>query len=274
MILSGAPIAEEVLALVKKTIADNQMHPKLAVVQVGEDAASDIYVSRKMKVAESVGIAVELTREEHATTENLIAHIQELNEREDVNAILVQLPLPKDIDADAVIAAIDPHKDVDGFHPQNIAAYTTGRPVHTPVLIQAIEWLLGKTELSFKDKQAVVIGKSDVFMQPVAFMLAVYGMNVSWIKPADLDAEKIKAADVVIVAIGSPHIITGDMIKPDAVVIDIGINRTEEGKVVGDVDYAAAAEHAAWITPTPGGVGPVTIAAVMWNTLRLTLDFS
>lgn len=273
MILSGAPISDEVLALVKKTITDNGLHPKLAVVQVGEDPASDIYVSRKTKIAESVGIEVELMREARTTTENLITHIQQLNSRSDVNAILVQLPLPKEIDTDAVIAAIAPHKDVDGFHPQNIAAYTTGQSVHTPVLIQAIEWLLGKTELPFKGAKAVIVGKSDVFLQPVTFMLALHGMNVSWVKPPELDSDQIRDADVLIVAVGTPHIITGNMIKPGAVVIDIGINRTENGKVVGDVDYTSA-EHAAWITPTPGGVGPVTIAAVMWNTLRLTLDFS
>ncbi len=272
MKLSGTATADEMLALVKQTIDESGLHPCLAVLQVGEDPASDIYVARKLKVSESVGIDVELHKFAVTTTEELIARVEELNGRADVDAILIQLPLPEGIDTDAVIRTVSPAKDVDGFHPLNIGSYTTGQTVHTPVLIQAIEWLLGKTGASLKGKKAVVVGKSDVFLQPLTYMLSLKGLLVSWVKPQDLPSGETANADVLIVAIGSPCAITADMVKPGAIVIDIGTNRLPDGKVVGDVDYAAAENIASFITPTPGGVGPVTIAALMWNTLRLALE--
>lgn len=272
MILSGTALADEILALVKKTVAAHQLTPRLAVVQVGSDPASDIYVRRKLQVAQSVGIEVELIRRDASTTDDLEQLIDSLNERPDVNAILVQMPLPASIDADRVVARMAPQKDVDGFHPANIAAYTSGRAVHTPVLIQAVEWLLGKTGVPLADKHAVIIGKSDVFLQPLSFMLGNAGARVSWTRPPDIDQKLVASADVLIVAVGSPRLICAEHIKQGAIVIDIGINRTTDGKVCGDVDVASVQEKAAWITPTPGGVGPVTIAALMWNTLRLTLD--
>lgn len=275
MILSGTALANEMLALVKTTIEDNKLQPRIAVLQVGDDAASAMYVQRKSKVAESVGIALEILRFEQSTTNDLVKQISELNERADIDAILVQLPLPSNIDTDTVIAAMDPAKDVDGFHPKNIGAYTTGMPVHTPVLIQSIEWLLGKTEEPLTGKKAVVVGKSDVFLQPLTFMLSLHGLSVEWVKPQDLVASETSSADVLIVAVGgTPNLITEDMVKPGAIIIDIGINRLENGKVVGDVDFEHVQTKAGWITPTPGGVGPVTIAAIMWNTLRLALDRS
>lgn len=273
MILSGTALADEMLALVKNTVEENDIHPCIAVLQVGDDTASAMYVRMKSKVAQSVGIDLKILRFEQSETEELVAEIEKLNERDDVNAILVQLPLPSNIDTDAVIAAIDPKKDVDGFHPKNIGAYTTGMAVHTPVLIQAIEWLLGKTGMSFVGKKAVVVGKSDVFLQPLTFMLALHGLSVDWVKPQDLLTQGISYADVLVVAVGgTPNLITEEMIKPGAVIIDIGINRLEDGKIVGDVDFDNVSHIAGWITPTPGGVGPVTIAAIMWNTLRLTLE--
>lgn len=272
MKLSGTAIAEEMLALVKKTIDENGVHPRLAVLQVGEDPASDIYVARKLKVSQSVGIELELHKLPAATTEELIARVEELNSRADVDAILVQIPLPGNIDTDAVIRTVYPEKDVDGFHPLNIGSYTTGQTVHTPVLIQSIEWLLAKTGAALKGKRAVVVGKSDVFLKPLTFMLALKGLSVTWVKPQDVANNETADADVLIVAMGSPHAITADMVKPGAIVIDIGTNRLPDGKVVGDVDYAAVENIASFITPTPGGVGPVTIAALMWNTLRLALE--
>lgn len=273
MILSGTALADEMLALVKTTVEENDIHPRIAVLQVGDDTASAMYVRMKSKVAQSVGIDLEILRFEKSETDELVAEITKLNERADVNAILVQLPLPANIDTDTVIAAIDPKKDVDGFHPKNIGAYTTGMAVHTPVLIQAIEWLLGKTGESFTGKKAVVVGKSDVFLQPLTYMLALNGLSVDWVKPQELAAHGISYADVLIVAVGgTPNLITADMVKPGAIIIDIGINRREDGKIVGDVDFENVSQIAGWITPTPGGVGPVTIAAIMWNTLRLTLD--
>ena len=272
MKLSGTALADEMLALVKKTIDESGLHPRLAVLQVGEDPASDIYVARKLKISESVGIAVEHQKLAATTTEELIVRVEELNGRDDVDAILIQLPLPEGINTDAVIRTVSPQKDVDGFHPLNIGSYTTGQAVHTPVLIQSIEWLLGKTGAPLKGKKAVVVGKSDVFLQPLTYMLSLKGLDVSWVKPQDLDATKTSDADVLIVAIGIPRAITADMVKSGAVVIDIGTNRLPDGKVVGDVDYAEVEKIASFITPTPGGVGPVTIAALMWNTLRLALE--
>ncbi len=274
MILSGTALADEMLALVKNTIDASSVHPRLAVVQVGDDAASTLYIERKKKIAAEIGIETEFFSIDHTTTKELVERIYELNTRPDIDAILVQIPLPKNIDTDAVIAAIDPAKDVDGFHPRNIGAYTTGQAVHTPVLVQSIEWLLKKTSVPLSGKHAVVLGKSDVFLQPLTFMLSLHGLNVTWIKPQDLPSPEIMRADVLIVAVGAPHTITEDMIKPDSIIIDIGINRLENGKVVGDVDFDRTHSKAAWITPTPGGVGPVTIAALMWNTLRLALDRS
>ena len=272
MILSGTELANEMLALVKETIEQNHIHPRLAVVQIGDDPASDIYVARKLKVSESVGVNVELVKRAEASTDELIALVESLNGRSDVDAILIQLPLPEGIDTDAVIRTVAPEKDVDGFHPLNIGSYTTGQAVHTPVLIQAIEWLLGKTGVSLKGKRAIVIGKSDVFLKPLTFMLAHKGLQVSWVKPQDIEASAVSEADVVIVAVGIPQIITADMVKPGAIVIDIGTNRLPNGKVVGDVNVADVETKAGFITPTPGGVGPVTIAALMWNTLRLSLE--
>ena len=244
MILSGKEVADEILALVTKTISDHQLQPLLAVVQVGTDPASEIYVKQKMRVAESVGIRVELLHLATASTDELIAHIQTLNARVDVNAILVQLPLPQTIDSQTVISAIDPRKDVDGFHPENITAYTSGRAAHTPVLVQAVEWLMAKTSVPLKEKNAVIIGKSDVFLQPLTYMLSKYGAQVSWTRPPDIDRDAIKNADVLVVAVGSPYLITGDMIKAGAIVIDIGINRMDNGSVIGDVAFEGAVAHA------------------------------
>lgn len=272
MKLSGTAIADEMLGHVKQTIDESGLRPRLAVLQVGNDPASDIYVARKLKVSESVGIDVELCKLETATTEMLITRVEELNARADIDAILIQLPLPEGVDTDAVIRTVAPEKDVDGFHPLNISSYITGQTVHTPVLIQAIEWLLGKTGVQLKGKKAVVVGKSDVFLKPLTFMLSLKGLTVTWVKPQDLSSNETATADVLIVAIGKPRAISADMVKLGAIVIDIGTNRLPDGKVVGDVDYSEVEKIASYITPTPGGVGPVTIAALMWNTLRLALE--
>lgn len=273
MKLSGTALAHKKLEIIKQRIANSGVHPKLAVIRIGNDAASEIYVNRKKKIADDVGIEIELFEREIISTELLVAEIKALNERDDVHAILVQVPLPESIDTDAVIAAIDPSKDVDGFHGANIEAYMNDESIHTPVLLLAVQWLLEETEDNLDGKSAHIIGKSDIFLKPLAHALEKLGLETEWTRPEDLlGPEQTSDADVLIVAVGSPQLITGEFVKPGAIVIDIGINRLENGRIVGDVAYEEVEDRAAWVTPTPGGVGPVTIAALMWNTLQLALD--
>ncbi len=272
MILSGTELSKQILARVKNTIEEEKITPRLVVVQVGDDAASTIYVNRKTKAAQSVGIAIETMFFETATTEELVSAITGLNERPDVDAILIQLPLPASIDTQTVIESMDPIKDVDGFHPDNIAHYLLGLRDVQPVLLQAISWLLSATHQNFKGKTAAIVGKSDVFLKPLAYLLALLGMSVHWVKYDELAGEPIPSADVLVVALGRPHMIMARDVKPGATIIDIGISRTPDGKIVGDVQFDEVSPIVAWITPTPGGVGPVTIAALMWNTLLLALN--
>lgn len=275
MILNGNAIAREYFTELKRVMHEFTAAPRLAVIRIGSDPASEIYVRRKQKVAEELGIVVEPFERASATTEEIVAEIRALNSRDDVDAILVQLPLPADVDTDAVISAIDPLKDVDGFHPSNIIAFTCDVPVHTPVLILAILWLLKQTHAHFENKHAVIIGKSDIFLEPLTHALEKLGLTVSWIRPEALaDTSQTNQADLIIVAVGKPNLISADYIKTDATIIDIGINRLPNGTIVGDVDFEEANKKAAWITPTPGGVGPVTIAALMANTLRLHFQHS
>ncbi len=272
MKLSGTALAEKKIAEIKKCVQESGLLPKLAVIRIGNDEASRMYVRRKQKISSEVGITLELFEFEIAHTEKIIALVHELNARADIHAILIQLPLPRELNTDAIIAAIDPKKDVDGFHTKNIGAFMSDAPVQTPVLLLAIEWLLQETGEILAHKVACIIGKSDVFLKPLAHALEKQGLQTSWIKPEELHSSELTShADVLIVAVGSPHFITPEFIKPGAIIIDIGINRLADGRVVGDVDFESAARVAAWITPTPGGVGPVTIAALMWNTLQLAI---
>ena len=242
----------------------------LAVIQVGNDSASSVYVGNKKKACAYIGIdslAYELPEE--TTQDELLKLIGELNAKEEVNGILVQLPLPKHIDEDEVIRAIDPKKDVDGFHPQSVGALCIGQPGFVSCTPAGIIQLLKRSGIEIAGKECVVIGRSNIVGKPMALLLLRENgtVTVTHSKTKDLK-EVAKRADILIVAIGKPKMITKEYVKEGAVVIDVGIHRNENNKLCGDVDYDNVAPICSAITPVPGGVGPMTIAMLMKNTIR------
>lgn len=273
-ILDGKAIAAEIRQDIKSTVADmvslGRRPPGLAVVLVGEDPASQVYVRNKERSCEEVGFHSELHRLPADTSENaLLRMIDELNGRDEIDGILVQLPLPEQIDEEAVIERILPTKDVDGFHPYNVGRLTLKMPVMRPCTPKGVMTLLERTGQKLEGLDAVVIGQSNIVGRPMAMELlaARCTITVCHSRTKDL-AEKARNADVLVVAIGRAEFVPGDWIKEGAIVIDVGMNRKEDGKLCGDVDYDSAKERASWITPVPGGVGPMTIATLMQNTLQ------
>ena len=276
-ILDGAALAQELRAEFKlraEALAAQGARPGLAVILVGEDPASQVYVRNKVNACAQAGFHSEkIVLPADATAEALLAKIAALNADPAIHGILVQLPLPKHIDADAVLEAISPEKDVDGFHAENIGALTQGNPRFIPCTPHGVMKLLEKGEVSLQGKEAVIIGRSNIVGKPMALLLLAAGATVTIChsKTADLGFHT-RRADILVAAIGKPRFVSGDMIKPGAVVIDVGINRVPEGqpdagKLCGDVDFASAKEVASAITPVPGGVGPMTIAMLLANTL-------
>jgi methylenetetrahydrofolate dehydrogenase (NADP+)/methenyltetrahydrofolate cyclohydrolase len=243
--------------------------PGLAVVLVGDDPASATYVRNKRKACADCGIE-SIGHELPATTSQaeLLALVRSLNARPDVDGILVQLPLPKGLDAAPVIDAIDPAKDVDGLHPVSQGRLVSGMPGLRPCTPLGVMRLLDTTGVDLKGARAVVVGRSNLVGKPVAFLLLERHatLTICHSRTRDLAAE-VRGADVLVAAIGQPRFIQGDWIKPGAVVIDVGTNRGADGKLVGDVDFAAASARAGHITPVPGGVGPMTIAMLLQNTV-------
>lgn len=271
-ILDGKKLAAEIKADVKERTAllkQRGVVPGLAVVLVGEDPASKVYVGQKEKGCLEAGFASFLHRLPESTSQGeLLALIERLNSDRTVHGILVQLPLPGQIDPDTVLAAIRPEKDVDGFHPVNMGRLMAGLPASEPCTPKGIMRLLKSTGLTLSGKEAVVIGRSNIVGKPVALMLLAESATVTICHSRTEDlAAHARRADVLVAAVGKPRFVTGDMVKEGAVVVDVGINRLEEG-LVGDVDYEPAAERASWITPVPGGVGPMTIAMLLENTLE------
>jgi len=268
--INGKQLAAPVRQAVKAKIKGLGFTPGLAVILVGSDPASHRYVALKEQACREAGIHLE-TLLHFATTpqKKILAQINKLNQRPDIHGIIVQLPLPGQLDENQIIRAIDPAKDVDGFHPANIQKLLRDEKVEKPVLIKAVLRLLAATAEPLAGKNALIIANSPVFTQPMVKVLATPGLVVKTTKPNDpaLGA-KAAGADVLIVAAGRPRLITADMIKPGAIVIDIGIN-DENGKLVGDVDPQAVAAKAKWYTPVPGGVGPMTVAMLLENTLAL-----
>lgn len=239
----------------------------LAVIQVGNDPASGVYVGNKKKACAYIGIeslAYELPEE--TTQEELLALIEELNRRKDVDGILVQLPLPAQINEDAVIEAIDPAKDVDGFHPQSVGSLCIGRPGFVSCTPAGIIQILKRSGIEIAGKECVIVGRSNIVGKPMALLLLRENgtVTVTHSKTMNL-AEVTKRADILVAAVGKPKFITKDHVKDGAVVIDVGIHRKEDGKLCGDVDYDEVASIASAITPVPGGVGPMTIAMLMYN---------
>jgi methylenetetrahydrofolate dehydrogenase (NADP+) / methenyltetrahydrofolate cyclohydrolase len=275
-ILDGKALSEkirgEVAAEVAEFVAKTGVTPCLAAVLVGGDPASQVYVRNKQKACEKAGILSQLYRPPaETTTEELLTLIDRLNRDPAVNGILVQLPLPKQIDGTRVLDAVNPLKDVDAFHPENVGRIVQNRPRFLPCTPHGIQQLLIRNNIPIAKANVVVVGRSDIVGKPMAIMLMQKGpggdatVTVCHSRTRDLPAVT-RSADILIVAIGKAKFLTADMVRPGAVVIDVGINRTEEG-LVGDVDFAAVKEVAAQITPVPGGVGPLTIAMLLHNTL-------
>ena len=263
-------VKDEVRAEVEAIRAAGGRIPCLCVIIVGENPASQVYVRNKVKAAAYTGIESRLIELPADTTEEtLLGLIRALNADPAVDGVLVQLPLPEQIDQEKVLDAIDPAKDVDGFHPSNVAGLWIGKDCTVPCTPAGILRLIDSTGVALKGKQAVVVGRSNIVGKPVAKLLLDRHatVTIAHSRTADLGAVT-RQADVLVVAAGRAGLVTGDMVKPGAVVIDVGMNRDADGKLCGDVDFASAEPVAAWITPVPGGVGPMTIAMLMQNTLR------
>ena len=273
-ILDGKTLAArlnaELANRVAARIAAGGQRPGLAVVLVGDNAASQIYVRNKRKFTETVGM-LSFSHDLPATTSEpeLLALVGALNADPTVNGILVQLPLPKHIDPERVTERIDPRKDVDGFHPYNVGRLVLKRPVLRPCTPYGCMRLLAETGEDLVGKHAVVIGQSNIVGRPMALELLMARCTVTVCHSATRELPGIvRQADVLVAAVGKASFVAGDWIKPGAIGIDVGMNRDGAGRLCGDVDFAAAAARASWITPVPGGVGPMTIAMLLANTLR------
>ena len=272
-LLDGKAIAEKVRAEVKtevaRFVAEHGRAPGLDVVLVGDDPASQVYTRNKEKSSNEVGMRGRLHRLPASTTEaELLALVKALGDDPAVDGILVQLPLPKHIREQAVLDAVDPSKDVDGFHPINAGLLASGRPGLVPCTPRGCMRLLAEAGTALAGARAVVVGRSNIVGKPMAqLLLAAHAtVTIAHSRTKDL-AAVCREADVLVAAVGKAKIIEGDWVKPGATVIDVGMNRTPEGKLCGDVDTEAALGRAAWVTPVPGGVGPMTIACLLGNTL-------
>lgn len=272
-IISGTAVSTQI----KQTIADKiSMHitqgkraPGLAVVLVGADPASQVYVSNKRKSCEQIGIySRSFDLPEQTSEQELLALIEQLNQDEQIDGILVQLPLPAHINSEKIIEAISPDKDVDGFHPYNVGRLCQRIPTLRSCTPYGIVTLLSETGLNLRGKHAVIVGASNIVGRPMALELLMLGCTTTVThRFTENLADHIRQADILVVAVGKPHLIKGEWIKEGAIVIDVGINRVD-GKLVGDVEYDQAVQRASYITPVPGGVGPMTVAMLMQNTLQ------
>lgn len=272
-IIDGKAIAQAVRNQVAERVAERiragRRAPGLAVILVGANPASQVYVGSKRRACEEVGfISKSYDLPKEATEQQLLELIDELNQDSSIDGILVQLPLPNHIDSTPVIERIHPHKDVDGFHPYNIGRLAQRIPALRPCTPKGIITLIERSHIKTHGLNAVVVGASNIVGRPMTLELLLAGCTTTTCHrfTEDLQA-KVEGADLLVVAVGKPGFIPGDWIKPGAVVIDVGINRLDDGRLVGDVEYAVAAERAAYITPVPGGVGPMTVASLMENTL-------
>ncbi|GAM10629.1 bifunctional protein FolD [Geobacter sp. OR-1] len=272
-LIDGKAIAAKIRGEISTEVAELKnkgVIPGLAVVLVGEDPASKVYVSMKEKACQDVGIFSDEHKLPADTTETeLLDLIDKLNCDLRIHGILVQLPLPKQINTERVLEAISPHKDVDGFHPYNVGRLVVGKPVFQPCTPYGVMVMLKETGIDLNGKEVVVVGRSNIVGKPVALMCLAQHATVTICHSRTKDlAAKIGNADVVIAAVGVPEMIKGDWIKQGAVVIDVGVNRVGEKKLVGDVEFARASERASAITPVPGGVGPMTITMLLQNTVE------
>jgi methylenetetrahydrofolate dehydrogenase (NADP+) / methenyltetrahydrofolate cyclohydrolase len=272
LILDGRPVAAKVQAAVAAGVGELRLRgvvPTLAVVLIGRDPASQVYVGRKRQACDAVGIVTrDLLFPDGLDEAGLLTLVRDLDTDPSVHGILVQLPLPAGMDEDRVIAAVDPRKDVDGFHPENLGRLLAGHPATVPCTPGGILEILDHYGIELKGAEAVVIGRSRIVGKPLSQLLLLRHATVTvcHTRTRDLPAHT-RRADVLAVAAGRPGVVTGDMVRPDAVVVDVGVNRLPDGKLAGDVDFASVSPRVRAITPVPGGVGPMTVAMLMRNTL-------
>ena len=272
-IIDGKAIAQEVRkewkARADRLIARG-ITPGMAVIIVGDDPASKVYVANKVKACKELGLySIHVELPDNATEAELLAKVAELNNDPRIHGILVQLPLPGHLNAHKVIEAINPDKDVDGFHEKNVGALVTGETPFPSCTPYGVMVMLEKTGIQIEGRHAVVVGRSNIVGKPMALLLLHKNATVTICTSKTVDlAKHTRDADILVAAVGKPNFIKKDMVKPGAVVIDVGINRNSEGKLVGDVDFANVKEVAGYITPVPGGVGPMTIAMLIANTVR------
>ncbi|BDH62062.1 bifunctional protein FolD [Lysinibacillus sp. PLM2] len=272
-IINGKEIGQQIRESIAERVVQlkNQgVTPGLAVILVGDNPASQTYVRNKQKSCEAIGIFSELVKLPEDTMEaELLEHIQSLNGREDIHGILVQLPLPKHIDEDKVIATISPEKDVDGFSPVSVGKMMLGQETYLPCTPYGVMKLLEYTGIEIAGKHAVIVGRSHIVGNPMGQLLLQKDATVTYTHSKTKDLPSItKQADILVAAVGRPNFITKEHIKPGAVVIDVGINRDENNKLIGDVHFEEVEKLASHITPVPGGVGPMTITMLLFNTVQ------
>jgi methylenetetrahydrofolate dehydrogenase (NADP+)/methenyltetrahydrofolate cyclohydrolase len=268
-IIDGKQIAQKLRNDIATKVEKLDRAPGLAVILVGDDPASTIYVRNKDNACKEVGFYSEkINKSANITQQELLDEVIRLNNDDKIDGILVQLPLPKNLDTNLVIETISPEKDVDGFHSENIGKLMQNKANLRPCTPKGVMTMLATTGIDLIGKDCVVIGASNIVGRPMAMELLNAGATVTICnsKTQDLSG-KLQRADVIVVAVGVAHLVKGDWIKKGAVVIDVGINRLETGKLVGDVDFESAIKNAGWISPVPGGVGPMTIATLLENTL-------
>lgn len=272
-LIDGKALAQRVRERIAKDVVDlharTGIRPGLATFLVGDDPASHVYVKNKQKACDAAGILVDDHRLPSSTTqEELLSLIERVNADSRIHGILVQLPLPKQIDSRRILEAVDPRKDADGFHPVNMGQLVAGHPSFVPCTPKGVLAMIESTGIGIEGKRAVVLGRSNIVGKPAALLLLHQHATVTICHSRTRDLPAVcRHAEILVVAIGRPRFVTADMVGEGAVVIDVGVNRLEDGSLVGDVDFGPARERAAWLSPVPGGVGPMTIAMLLDNTL-------
>ena len=272
-IINGKKLAKQIRLGLKEEVENLKKEgilPKLAVILVGDDGASKVYVRNKSRACEEIGITFEeYILEASISMEQLLTLIDSLNHKQDISGILLQSPLPSHLDINEAFKAISDKKDVDGFNPMNVGKLTLGQDTFISCTPHGVIRMLEEYNIEIEGKNAVIIGRSNIVGKPLIQCLLAKNATVTVCHSRTKNiADIVKRADIVVAALGKPKFVTEDMVKPGAVVIDVGINRTEEGKLVGDVDFDAVSEKASYITPVPGGVGPMTIAMLMENVVK------
>lgn len=273
--LIARQVRQHVASYVDSLKASGKRPPGLAVVLVGSDSASQVYVANKRKACEEVGfVSRSFDLPSDTSQETLMALIDDLNNDDEIDGILVQLPLPAGLNAEKVLERINPHKDVDGFHPYNIGRLAQRIPALRPCTPKGIMTMIESTKRPIKGLDSVIVGASNIVGRPMSLELLLAGCTVTTCHKFTQDLRThVSRADLLVVAVGKDNFIPGDWIKPGAIVIDVGINRQADGSLIGDVEFEAARERAGWITPVPGGVGPMTVASLIENTLEAYVKY-